>query len=292
MSTKQFVLRGSLLLFLNGALLLPAQSGTCTSTKSNFPSHAHFETGFNTWENVTYDGFDWIRTTDSTPTGGTGPTGAFVGNYYAYVEASGHLNQEALLEGPCFDFTGYDSTYLGFRYHVAGVNFGFLAVEAIEEGATDWDLLWVFLGASSDRWRYKRIELTDYEGKKFKIRFRAKIFNDDRSDIGLDGIYVYGASGSGKMENSADLLSASAPRAYPIPAHEAVQIEWEQTRNTEAVLRLRDLQGRVVRELRPVTHAGQNRLSLPTATLPSGTYLLQTILDGRNSIQKLNIQHF
>jgi len=180
----------SCLLFLGVSTSLTAQ----TSCRENFPVFAHFETGFFFWDNVSGDDFDWIRQSGSTPTTGTGPDAAAAGQYYAYVEATGHLFQEeAILESPCLDLRGKNNAYLGFRYHAKGADVGQLYVEAKEEGTSTWQSLWSIDGAQGNDWNYQRVDLDGWEGKRLRLRFRANTGPNlgDLGDIAIDAPYLY-----------------------------------------------------------------------------------------------------
>jgi len=86
---------------------------------SNVISSCSFETddGCNVWTNSNDDQFDWTRKTSSTPSSGTGPSGAADGSYYLFIETSSPrvTGDKAILKAALpLDGGGK----LKFKYHV------------------------------------------------------------------------------------------------------------------------------------------------------------------------------
>ena len=78
-----------------------------------------FENGLGRWTNVAEERF--LVKSRRTTSGGTGPSGPSVGDYYAFVETSSPLantaGDTAILESPTFEATGGE---LEFDYHMYG----------------------------------------------------------------------------------------------------------------------------------------------------------------------------
>ncbi|MEM6829779.1 MAG: fibronectin type III domain-containing protein, partial [Bacteroidota bacterium] len=73
--------------YSNTASATTQSSGGGSSCSSAASINEGFESGFGNWSFQSYD-LNWTRQSGSTPSSGTGPTGAARGNYYLYIEAS------------------------------------------------------------------------------------------------------------------------------------------------------------------------------------------------------------
>ncbi len=146
----------------------------------------------NCW-NAIGTGYDWnIDGAGSTPSGNTGPTGAFSGVNYFYIEASGSATGDtADLLSPMVDLTPLTAPLLEFYYHMFGVVMGDLYVD-VWDGAT-WTTVDSILGqqqvAQADPWLKRSINLSAFSGT-IQIRFRAVGGGSFEGDISLDDINV------------------------------------------------------------------------------------------------------
>ncbi|MDG2138966.1 MAG: hypothetical protein P8J77_02040, partial [Flavobacteriales bacterium] len=77
--------------------------------------------GTGLWSNASYNTLDWSVRTGGTPSGSTGPSGAYDGTYYIYTETSGSgSNSFATIEAACVDLSGWTTPALTFQYHMYG----------------------------------------------------------------------------------------------------------------------------------------------------------------------------
>jgi len=142
------------------------------------------------WINSTDDDIDWIRHSGPTPSTGTGPSSACEGSYYMYIEASGYVNQTAILESPCFDLSSLSSPVLTFCYHMYGDSMGDLILEVSDDDCASWSPVWSLSGNQGDNWYDAVIDLSFYSGSIIKVRFVGVTGSDYTSDIAIDYITV------------------------------------------------------------------------------------------------------
>ncbi|ELT88549.1 hypothetical protein CAPTEDRAFT_218762 [Capitella teleta] len=104
---------------------LNIETGACAKT---LPYTCSFEDNFCDMSQSATNDFDWTRLSGQTPTGGTGPTAAYDGEFYAYTEMSSprQENDVARLETPELDAEG--AICVTFRYSAYGSSLGRLYV--------------------------------------------------------------------------------------------------------------------------------------------------------------------
>ncbi|MBV1887967.1 MAG: choice-of-anchor D domain-containing protein, partial [Urechidicola sp.] len=181
--------------------------GSCGATVVSYPYSESFESGFGLWTqdiNGAVDDFDWSRTTNTTPSTGTGPTAASDGSYYIFTEASGNLNDTAQLVSPCFDLTGATNPRFTFFYHMHGsvtsggttTNYmGDLNVEiSTDNGLSYSSVLFNQIGYAqtfdSSAFIPISVDLTSYVGQTVRIRLGGDIAGDSRSDMAIDLVTI------------------------------------------------------------------------------------------------------
>ena len=158
----------------------------------SYPYHEGFESDFGEWANVSGDDIDWLRYSDGTPSGETGPSEAHGGDYYLYVEASkpGSPNKVALLDGPTFDLSNLNNPELHFWYHMYGSNMGSLSVDLSEDGGQTHTEVWCCTGDQGDEWHEGTVDLSAYAGSLIQIGFVGVSGSDYRSDMAIDDISI------------------------------------------------------------------------------------------------------
>lgn len=158
-----------------------------------------FESDFGVFNQNTCDELDWIRHTGPTPSTlnngahDTGPTNAYNGQYYLYVEASGNYpNKTAIIESECLDLSSFNEPSLYFSYHMFGADMGSLWVDISVDGGETWETyIEQIAGDKGDVWRFKNKEFIDYYNQTIKLRFLAKIGSFWKSDIAIDYVRIY-----------------------------------------------------------------------------------------------------
>ena len=138
--------------------------------------------------------YDWnIDGLGSTPSS-TGPTGAYSGTNYFYVEASyGTTTSNADLYSPVIDLGANPTTgmELKFFYHMYGQSMGDLYVQ-VNDGS-GWTTLDSLMGqqqtTAAAPWEQRIVDLSSYSGN-IQVRFRANKMQILYGDISLDDIII------------------------------------------------------------------------------------------------------
>ena len=95
--------------------------------------------------------YGWLNGS-STPTGSTGPSTAFDGTYFMYVEGSSNYGANYKLNSKCIDLSSYTDPSLVFSYHMYGTNMGSLDVEVSSDSGATWNSVWQTAGDKGNIW--------------------------------------------------------------------------------------------------------------------------------------------
>ncbi|MTI21522.1 T9SS type A sorting domain-containing protein [Fulvivirga sp. RKSG066] len=171
---------------------------SCSATET--PGYSEgFESSFGAWSNASGDDFNWTRRSGGTPSRNTGPSSAYAGSFYMYVEASSpnYSNKTGIIESPCFDLAGQSSATFSFRYHMYGAsNMGSLQLQATTDGST-WGTIWSKSGNQGNSWAAANVDLGNYLGDDVKLRFVGTTGNTWQGDMAVDAISLSGSGGGG-----------------------------------------------------------------------------------------------
>ena len=172
----------------------PQLPSVCANPIINFPHFEGWETNtLNGWTSPVNNDFDWITSSGSTPSGGTGPSIALEGSYYAYAEASSpnYPSKRASLVSPCINLSAYNNPVLYFWHHQYGSSQGSLYVDiSIDNGLTwNWNV-WSAHGDMGNQWNESYVDLSSYNSSEVLIRFRVITGDDYSSDIALDNVFL------------------------------------------------------------------------------------------------------
>ncbi|NMM47808.1 T9SS-dependent choice-of-anchor J family protein [Marinigracilibium pacificum] len=161
----------------------------CSSTETIGYSES-FEGNFGGWTQVSGDDFDWTNQSGGTPSSNTGPSSAFAGSNYIYIEASNPNNPSkvAQIEGPCFDLSSASTAVFSFSYHMYGAaSMGNLELQATTDGNT-WSSIWSKSGNQGNNWLQAEVNLAAYLGDKVKLKFIGTTGDTWQSDIAIDAL--------------------------------------------------------------------------------------------------------
>ncbi len=174
------------------------------NTVSSFPYTESFESGLGAWTQEMSDDFDWTNLTGATSSNNTGPTAAFSGSYYMYIESSSPNNPSltAILNSPCFDLTNLSNPELVFNYHMYGASTGTLEIEVSDNGGT-WTSIWSLSGDQGNNWDNAQVSLAAYaSSSSLKLRFKGTTASSFTSDIAIDAVSVRAAASSCTLINT------------------------------------------------------------------------------------------
>ncbi|MEM9824417.1 MAG: zinc-dependent metalloprotease family protein, partial [Bacteroidota bacterium] len=145
----------------------------CCPLVLNFPFRDSYEGALGAnWTQDGGDDLDWSFGTGSTPSFNTGPSAAFNGNTYLFIESSSPNNpgKEANLVSSCLDLTGEPQPVLTFAYHLYGNTMGTLNVQVSTDVGATWTTIWEETGDQGDKWRTAYVPLGNFENEVIQIR--------------------------------------------------------------------------------------------------------------------------
>jgi hypothetical protein len=162
-------------------------SADTTESVESYP--VTYSGDFGIWTQEVNDDLNWQVNTGSTGSFGTGPSSAFDGVNYIYVETSSpaFLGQTATLYNPCVDLTAWNNPSLVFAYHMYGLNMGTMTVEISDNGGISWDTAWVKTGDQGNQWFETGVDLGAYTGN-VAVKITGSVGASFDSDFALDQI--------------------------------------------------------------------------------------------------------
>ncbi len=159
-----------------------------------FPATTNF-TGFNCWTEVSPNAPDWnVDGAGSTPSSNTGPSGAFSGSRYFYLEtSSGVQGQSADLTSPMININSLSNPAISFWYHMFGSNMDSLQVWVTDVTTGNSTNVWGIFGqqhsAAGDPWTQQVITLPGFSDS-IQITFRGFRGTSFRGDMSIDDVSV------------------------------------------------------------------------------------------------------
>ncbi|XP_065942365.1 MAM and LDL-receptor class A domain-containing protein 2 isoform X1 [Magallana gigas] len=148
--------------------------------------HCTFETGTSCFlNNVNRDSFDWQTGQGSAASGGTGPTSAYEGHQYSYIDHSAREGFGiAIQRGPTFRTT--QPFCLRFAYQLHGTAICTLIVEMnFSDGQRDLNLFQSY-DDSGNNWIVKQITVQPSNGE---ILFIGLLRSSTRGNIAIDDVH-------------------------------------------------------------------------------------------------------
>jgi len=164
-------------------------SDGCPSVISQYPVQEGFETNFGIWNQITTDNFNWSRNSGSTSTNRTGPSSAFQGSWYAFINAAAN-NGTATLESPCLNIANTINPEFSFAYHMWGNGIGTLWVQVSTNNGASWTTIFTRSGDQGNSWLSAAVSLNNYKSSYTKIRISASTTGNSRGDIAIDNVII------------------------------------------------------------------------------------------------------
>jgi|GEM_PF-998128 len=175
-----------------------AACNNCVTLINTFPHTEDFEPDVKEICQFSGDDFDWTILSGSTGSSSTGPTSAYEGVNYFYIESSGSNfpNKIAAFQSGCYDLTTASTCFIDFWYHMYGVTTGTLLLEVSPTGGGNWTQVWSMSGDQGNQWNYANIDVSSFVGGAMSYRFTGNTTLSYTGDISLDKITVsIGATG-------------------------------------------------------------------------------------------------
>ena len=156
------------------------------------PQIESFENITSPWTPGIYTGFGqtsnlpWLRHSGTTPTQNTGPSSAYDGNWYMYMECAAFpVGSDAILTANCISTSDFNNLHLSFYYHMYGASMGSLNVEVSSDGGNSWVTEWTKSGNQSDQWWHAYVDLSSYTSN-IMVRFKGEVGIYNTGDIAID----------------------------------------------------------------------------------------------------------
>ncbi|RLD59962.1 MAG: hypothetical protein DRJ01_10480, partial [Bacteroidetes bacterium] len=165
------------------------QTESNPNTITSYPYTESFESSIGDWHQFAFDDLDFTRQSGSTPTVSTGPSSAYDGSYYLYLESTNNFQKEAnlVLE---FDFSGVTIPQFSFYYNMNGYYMGTLQILATTDNGANWTELWTKTGDRGSDWHQKMLYLKNYGGNSHVIIKIKGTTGYETSDMAIDKIDV------------------------------------------------------------------------------------------------------
>ena len=162
-------------------------------------------------------------------------------------------------------------------------------------GTQNWGILTYNNYAGTGAWTTYTIPV----GSAFTGSFTRLVFvnDDDAAPINSNSSYrnvrLYEGSCGTRQEAPAlrTLVPVDGLSLFPNPATDELNLAFRHKEASEAQVRVFDLTGRVVRNLRYTVTAGENHFRLATHDLPAGSYLLQVQAGTRQFSERFVVTH-
>ncbi|MGH1337916.1 MAG: trypsin-like peptidase domain-containing protein [Aureispira sp.] len=212
---------------------------------SSFPYNQNFENTIAGWNQSTADDFNWSLRSGSTPSSNTGPSSAYQGNYYLYMESSApnYSAKQAILTSNCFNLSGLGNATVSFRYHMYGSNnMGDLKLQ-VSTGA-GWTTIWSKVGNQGNSWQLASVNINSYtSSSSVSFRFLGTTGTTWQGDMAIDAFAITGAPEAATVEtvDAAPFLTVG-PNPFQTHLNVATNMEGLQQ------YRLVNIQGQVVQE--------------------------------------------
>lgn len=207
-------------------------SNECIAQVNAFPYTQGFNNTLGQWSQEAGDDFNWTVRTGGTPSNGTGPSGATEGSHYIYMETSNPNNPSkvAILNSPCFDFTGMTEAQATFQYQMTGSAVGTIRLEASTNSGISWTEVWSKSGDQGAIWQNAIVNLDAYVGGTVSLRLNGTSGNSWQGDIAIDDLMI--SEGA-----FVDTIAPSSPinLAASNIAETALDLAWDASTDNVAV---------------------------------------------------------
>lgn len=240
----------------------------------------NWESNFDGWTNNSGDDFNWARRSGSTPSSGTGPSSAYNGSQYIYMESSSpnYSSKTAILTSPCRDLSGTSSPSVNFRYHMYGAsNMGTLRLQVSTNGGSSWTTIWSRTGNQGNSWLYASVSLSSYRSSNVRFRFNGTTGTTWQGDMAVD--YFRIANAESAAVETASVEAGAFLEVFPNPFNNYLNIstDLQGQRN----YRLTNLQGQVILE----GSLQDNQIELPQVA--PGVYFITVYNNEEQLVRKI-----
>ena len=256
----------------------------CNGTKSNWPYAYGFENkGLGLFKQNKDDNMNWKRKSGSTSTAGTGPSSAYKGNYYRYLEANGQAqgNTGVITIKKCMNINSLTEPVLSFYYHMYGADMGRLEVQVSTDGGNNWsESIWSVYGDQGNNWVEANIDLTDYKSNQTRVRIVGVRGDGDLSDIAIDDVFIGELSQAQNREDYEEteedelFVQDANIKLFPNPVVDQLTLSFESAEAYTGSLQIFNSTGQLLKTETAEIINDYNEINLQVNDLPVGMYYL------------------
>lgn len=247
----------------------------CLGGITSYPYSEGFENTLGAWSQSSADDINWTVDANGTPSNNTGPSSAFQGSYYIYVEASGngtgYPNKRAIINSPCYDLSSATSATFSFNYHMYGSsNMGTIDLEVSDDDGATWTSIWNQSGNKGNSWLSASVNLDAYTGGGIQLRFNRLTGSTWQADIAIDNIALTANTTNAYATTSTSSSEGSdvAFKVYPNPVKHTLNVS---LLGVEAqTYQITNMVGQIVMK-------GVFTETINVTNLESGVYMLQLV---------------
>ncbi len=206
---------GNLSAFSNNVSVSTLSNAACTNGITSFPYAESFENTLGAWTQDGTDTLDWTLRSGTTPSSGTGPSGAAAGTFYVYVEASDpNFNKTARLNSPCLDLSTLTAAFVTFQYQMTGNAAGTLSLEASNNNGASYTSVFTKSGNQGAAWQTASVDLSAYTGGAARLRLVVNTTGSWQGDIAVDDLKI--SSSSAPADKCAGVAAYNASQSYSV----------------------------------------------------------------------------
>lgn len=138
---------------------------------------------------------------------------------------------------------------------------------------------------TSDQWNQHSVNLKNYIGKR-NLLLRFDAISEQGGNIYLDNINV------GSMTSVEEFFNTTTSSIYPNPSANEATLTFETYDAGMLQIDVYDMSGKIVKQAyRNEAEAGIQQITIQTADLPNGVYMITTTLHGQKLVNKLVVAH-
>jgi hypothetical protein len=159
--------------------------------------------------------YAWSRHSGGTSSSSTGPSSAYSGTYYIYVETSSgscYTNGQTAIvyQTPAINFNSYSDEEISWYNNMYGSNIGVLELQENTTGS--WVTLWTESGNQGTSWFQNTTDLSSLSGFG-NLRFYYTCAGGYTGDVALDVINISGVTSSSTKSGLISMNSTATPFA-------------------------------------------------------------------------------
>lgn len=242
-----------------------------------------FESGIGMFTQATNDDINWTRQSGPTPSTLTGPSAAFDGNWYMFVESSAPNNPDklAIIRSPNFKVNSSQST-MTVNYSMFGSAMGNMRIIVRN---LDTGVFFTVLNVSGDQgsaWKSFSYNTgnSNLLNRNIRVEFIFETGLSWRSDGAIDNFCISGVTQnlegtlSDREDDFEEFTKVKSWSIYPNPASDVLFVEWVNEIDETNLIQIFDSSGKLVFAKQIAKKIGTREQEISLASFEKGLYYL------------------